>query len=206
MKLRDQPVGTFGEIGVLSFYGNKTITTGEGGVILTDDDELAKACYRLKNHGRDAKGIFLHETIGFNFSFTEMQAAIGVAQLEKLPRIISRKAEINRRYREGLGGLDAVGQFSAPADVSPVHWFTSILVDDPESLSRFLGTQQIQTRRFFYPLHLQPCYSDWGLDSGGWPNSTWAFDHGLSLPSSFDLTEADQDRVIEAVKEFFRLQ
>ncbi len=80
-------VGTFGDIGILSYYGNKTITTGEGGIILTNDDELAKICYRLKNHGRDTKGTFIHEHIGFNFSFTEMQAALGVSQMKKLNAI-----------------------------------------------------------------------------------------------------------------------
>ena len=85
----NQHVGTFGDCGVLSYYGNKTITCGEGGMVLTNNKELAKTIYRLKNHGRDEKGTFIHEHIGFNFSFTEMQAAIGIAQMQKLPKIIN---------------------------------------------------------------------------------------------------------------------
>ena len=81
---RGRHAGTTGSAGVLSFYGNKTLTTGEGGLILTDDDKLTQACYRLKNHGRLEKGVFIHEQIGFNFSFTEMQAALGITQLAKL--------------------------------------------------------------------------------------------------------------------------
>jgi len=91
VKYKDKHVGTFGDMGILSYYGNKTITCGEGGIILTDSEDLAKACYRLKNHGRDTKGIFKHDHIGYNFSFTEMQAAIGLAQMDKLPDIISKK-------------------------------------------------------------------------------------------------------------------
>ena len=79
--------GTYGELGILSYYGNKTITTGEGGMVLTDNDDLAKKIYQLKNHGRSEKGTFIHESIGYNFSFTEMQAAIGIAQMKKLKRI-----------------------------------------------------------------------------------------------------------------------
>ena len=92
--------GTTGAAGVLSFYGNKTLTTGEGSAILTDDDALADACYRLKNHGRLEKGVFIHEQIGFNFSFTDLQAALGVAQLGKLDRVVAAKARIRARSEE----------------------------------------------------------------------------------------------------------
>ena len=102
VKFKGQHVGTFGNAGVLSFYGNKTITCGEGGVVLTDSDYLAKECYKLKNHGRLKKGQFVHESVGFNFCFTEMQAAIGIAQLQKLNRIIIRKDYIRRAYYERL--------------------------------------------------------------------------------------------------------
>ena len=87
-------VGTFGEIGTLSFYANKTITCGEGGIVLTNDDNIKDHCYKMKNHGRSKKGTFIHESIGFNFAFTEMQAAIGISQLKKLNRIISKKEKI----------------------------------------------------------------------------------------------------------------
>src|SRR5260370_42304780 len=103
-----QHVGTFADMGVLSYYGNKRITCGEGGMVLTDDDDLAKAAYRLKNYGRDQKGTFIHESIGFNFSFTDLQAAIGGAQMKKMPAIVRRKREIRDRYREVLRGLSCM--------------------------------------------------------------------------------------------------
>ena len=101
----DRHVGSFGDMGILSYYGNKTITCGEGGMVLTGDDELAKAAYRLKNYGRDQKGTFIHESIGFNFSFTDLQAAIGIAQMKKLPAIVRRKREIHDRYVDELRSL-----------------------------------------------------------------------------------------------------
>jgi perosamine synthetase len=88
VKFNGQHVGTFGDIGVFSYYGNKTITCGEGGVVVTNNDDLKTQCYRLKNHGRDTKGIFEHEHVGYNFAFTDMQAAIGIAQMGKLEKII----------------------------------------------------------------------------------------------------------------------
>lgn len=202
VRLHGRHVGTFGRLGVLSFYGNKTITTGEGGVVLSNEGELARGVFRLKNHGRDRKGIFVHEHIGFNFSFTEMQAAVGLAQLGKLDRIIGRKAEIRKCYEEALGGLPGLSFPSVPHGTSPVFWFTSVLSDDVEGLASHLSARGIQTRRFFLPLHEQPCYQGRGLDLTPRPGSRWAYDHGLSLPSSYDLSKEAQERVIEAVRDF----
>ena len=114
------------------------MTCGEGGLILTDNDEIAKKCYRLKNHGRDVKGIFKHESIGFNFSFTEMQAAIGIAQFKKLNSIINKKEEIYIRNFEELSGLKDIKMTRIPENINPVHWFTNIFINDVDHLSKFL--------------------------------------------------------------------
>ena len=197
-------VGTFGDIGILSFYGNKTITCGEGGVILTDDDDLALACYRLKNHGRERKGVFVHEEIGFNFSFTEMQAAIGIAQLGKLERIIKRKKEIHSKYLYELTDLPRLKPCYIDERSSPVFWFTSFETDDLDSLSEYLLQNSIQTRRFFYPLHAQPCYlKDTLISNANKRNfnvSESVYSKGVSLPSSYLLSEQDQDKVIHHLK------
>jgi len=189
VRFNGRHTGTFGEMGILSYYGNKTITTGEGGMILTDDDALARICYRLKNHGRDAKGIFIHEHIGFNFSFTEMQAAVGIAQMKKLSAIIQKKKEIYQRYMDELSGLERFRPVHIDERCEPVFWFTSFLSDDTDELAKFLLENGIQTRRFFYPLHLQPCYKE--ID-------------GLAA-SSYLLQESEQDLVIEKIKEFYRV-
>jgi len=198
VKLNGQHVGTFGEAGVISFYGNKTITTGEGGAILTQRDDLARRCYRLKNHGRLEKGVFMHEEIGFNFSFTEMQAALGIVQLTKLDEIIARKAQIRRHYEQRLGELEWVRFQTIPPNVSPVHWFTNMLCDDVDGLSEALAAQGIATRRFFYPLHLQPCYRN--LNPAPCPVSARLYQTGLSLPSWCGIEPAQLDRVCEAIQ------
>ncbi|MRG46923.1 aminotransferase class I/II-fold pyridoxal phosphate-dependent enzyme [Chitinophaga sp. SYP-B3965] len=199
--------GTFGDIGILSYYGNKTITTAEGGIILTNDEELAKKCYRLKNHGRDTKGTFIHEHIGFNFSFTELQAAIGVAQMKKLDKIIARKKEIHDKYEQELAGIPGFESLYVNPAVRPVFWFTSYWVEKLEELAEFLKNNGVQTRRFFYPLHLQPCYQDPSLGIAADPEdfkaTTNAYNHGLSLPSSYLLTTEEQDTVIKKIKEFY---
>lgn len=194
-------VGTFGDIGVLSFYGNKTITTGEGGMLITNDEKLYKKCWQLKNHGREVKGTFIHPHIGFNFGFTEMQAAIGIAQMNKIEKIFLRKREINERYRELLKGMNEVEFPYMDPRGTPGHWFTSILIDDVEVLAKHLEKNGIETRRFFYPLHLQPCYK--GTVKGSFPNSEWAYSHGLSLPSSVTLKDEQITFVAEKIREFY---
>jgi len=196
-------VGTFGALGILSYYGNKTVTCGEGGMILTNDDELAKRCYRLKNHGRDGKGSFVHEHIGFNFSFTEMQAAVGIAQMKKLPAIVAKKKLIHDRYLDGLQGLNRFRPAYIDPRCEPVFWFTSYISDDANTVAAHLAENGVQTRRFFYPLHLQPCYRDLSFERSGFAISEQIFDEGISLPSSYHLSELDQRRVIELVKKFY---
>ncbi len=194
--------GTFGVAGYLSFYGNKTMTTGEGAIILVDDPGLAEACYRLKNHGRKEKGTFIHDQVGFNFSFTDLHAAIGLAQIAKLPEIIKRKRSLYENYRDRLGKLNGVSFQEYPAGVKYVPWFTNIFVEDAAALSDFLAEREIGSRRFFYPLHRQPCYSVDLVELTPCPESDWAFEHGLSLPSTVTLSEAEMDLVCSSITKF----
>jgi perosamine synthetase len=206
VKFEGKHVGTFGEMGILSFYGNKTITCGEGGIVLTDNDELARAAYRLKNHGRDKKGVFVHESIGFNFSFTELQAAVGISQMRKLPAIIDKKQIIHDRYLAELQDIEHLQEVFVDPRCEPVFWFTSFLCENAEELSAFLRNKKIQTRRFFYPLHLQPCYADGRyvrvIDSD-FSVSESVYQRGISLPSSFSLTWEDQSFVIGEIRRFY---
>lgn len=194
-------VGTFGDCGILSYYGNKTITCGEGGIILTNDDEIAKQCYRLKNHGRDKKGIFIHEHIGYNFSFTEMQAAIGISQMEKLDRIIEKKKSIYDLYVKELNGVGDLLPQKFDSLTTPIHWFTSFLTENKNELSQYLLKNNIQTRDFFYPLDLQPCYKL--TKDGKYENSHKLYKNGISLPSSYNLTNEQQIYVIDCIKKFY---
>ena len=206
VKFSGQHVGTFGDIGILSYYGNKTITCGEGGMVLTNDDALAIKCYRLKNHGRDKKGIFIHDEIGFNFSFTEMQAAVGIAQMKKLDKIITRKQEIRDRYVKEFKGITALEPVFIDPRTDPVFWFTSFLSNEIEELSEYLLEYEIQTRRFFYPLHLQPCYQKskvFNINRENYSVSENIYNCGLSLPSSYTLKDEEQYYVIKKIKEFY---
>ena len=203
VKWRGQHVGTFGEMGMLSFYANKTMTTAEGGVMLTNNEAFAKRLYQIKNHGRDRKGIFIHETIGYNFSFSDLHAAVGVSQLKKLPKIMERKLQILEYYREGLKDLEAVTFPKFPEQLTLMPWFSNIHVPDAKALSEYLHEQKIGSRRFFYPLHKQPCYEGRFGGDADFPNTLKAFQTGLSLPSGVELQDEQLDRVIETIKQFY---
>ena len=206
VKFMGKHTGTFGKAGVLSYYANKTITCGEGGIVLTDDDDFAKECYRLKNHGRDKKGVFIHDSIGFNFSFTEMQAAIGVSQMKKLPKIIVKKKMIYDVYSKELKSIDSMKPQFIDQRASPVFWFVTYLCEDADELAKFLLKSKIQTRKFFYPLNLQPCYSDNEIVKnlkGDFSLSEKIYKEGISLPSSYIMTKKEQYFVIEKIKEFY---
>jgi len=200
--------GTFGDLGVLSYYGNKTITTGEGGMVLTKNKDLAKRVYQLKNHGRSEKGTFIHETIGYNFSFTEMQAAIGIAQMTKLKKIKEKKRKIFEYYSKKL---EALKEFIEPQyfdkRVDPVYWLSSFMCSDVEGLSKFLlEKHDIQTRRAFYPLHLQPCYQKSKVIPNikdDFPISLDCYQKFISLPSAYYLDEQSIDKVIHAIKAYY---
>ncbi|MEM4326452.1 MAG: DegT/DnrJ/EryC1/StrS family aminotransferase [Candidatus Pacearchaeota archaeon] len=197
-------VGTFGEAGVISFYGNKIITTGEGGIILTNDKLIYKKCYRLKNHGRDTKGTFIHEFIGFNFCSTDLQAAVGISQMKKLDKIIQRKKEIFERYKEGLKDIPYLKPLHIEPNCQPVYRFSNFIVDKIEALVEFLKDNGIQTRRAFFPLHLQPCYknSNYIKYEGEYKNSIFCYEKLLSLPSSYKLKIDEQELVINKIREF----
>jgi len=205
VEFNDRHVGYYGDAGAISFYGNKTITCGEGGIILTDSDTIAQTCGRLKNHGRSRRGTFVHEDIGFNFSMTEMQAAIGVAQMRKLPAIIERKQQIYDAYMARLADVPQLQPMFIDPRCKPVHWFTSFYAENRHELADYLANQGIQTRLFFCPLHLQPCYQDWTDPSMTYPVSTSAYERGISLPSSYSLTDEELDFIIAKIHQFYQL-
>lgn len=203
VRFKGKHVGSFGHMGILSFYGNKTITCGEGGIILTDSEELRDKCYILKNHGRPERGTFKHEHIGFNFAFTEMQAAIGISQMKKLPKIIDKKKQICDFYYQELSNISKELQpVFLDNNCEPVFWFTSFLCEKKNELKKFLLDKGIQTRDFFYPLHLQPCYSKIKT-KGKFTISEKIYSKGISLPSSYNLTYEQQKYIIDSIREFF---
>jgi len=196
-------VGTFGDIGCMSFFADKTITTGEGGALLVDDDALAEKCMYFKNQGRLQRGSFIHSEIGYNFRITDLQAAVGLAQMDKLDDIIESKHRILQRYREGLQDCPAVRFCESNGFGDSVPFRINILVDDPKALGHYLVERGVSVRRFFYPLHLQPSLSGTNAMVRHKPvESIRAFDRGLSLPSGVALTEQEIAYICRCISEF----
>jgi perosamine synthetase len=208
---REKAVGTFGDVGIHSYYADKTISTGEGGMILTNNPEIAEKCLRLKHQGRTGRGWYFHNEIGYNFRMTDLQASIGLAQLGKLSTIINRKKLHEIRYRTELH----IEQIEFPTNDSlsySIPFRHNILVENPVKLGEYLLKHEIETKSFFYPLHLQPCYDDthkgnggsYRRDSNNFRNSIWLNEHGLSLPSSVTLTEEQIAIVCSTIKKYFK--
>ncbi len=196
----DRHVGTFGDAGILSFYGNKTITCGEGGMVITNSEKIAKDIYKLKAHGREKRGLFVHESIGYNLCFTEMQAAIGIAQMNKLKKIINKKQKIYERYREKINSNISLNPISKKT--RQVHWFTSLKSKNVDKLENYLNSLNIQTRRIFLPLHKQPCFQDLLNVKDNFPNSSFIYENYLSLPSSFKLRNYEIDKISSLINKF----
>ena len=200
VKYKGKPVGSFGDVSCLSFYADKILTTGEGGMVLTNDDEIAKRCIILLNQGRTSRGWYIHEHIGYNFRMTDLQAAVGLAQLKKLPQLIKKRKRIEKLYRKYLADVDEVKFPYIDPDGFNVPFRITILVEEPQALMEFLDKKGIKTARSFYPLNMQPCYKI----KGDFPNSLYAYKHLLRLPSGVNLKETEIKYICQEIKNFFK--
>ncbi len=202
-----RPCGSFGDLSTFSFYPNKHITTGEGGMVLTDDDALAERCRSLRNLCFQAKKRFVHEELGYNFRMTNLQAALGVAQLERLEEFVARKRRMGQYYTKRLSrieGLELMLEKTPYAD--NIYWvYGMVLKDelplDAEEAMRRLGSRRIGTRPFFWPMHEQPVFQKMGLFKGErHPVAERLARRGFYIPSGMALNELQMDEVAEAVK------
>jgi perosamine synthetase len=198
-EVNGKKVGTFGDVGCFSFYGNKILTTGEGGMVLCNDDKLAERLRLLRDQGFEEPR-FVHRVMGFNYRLTNLQAAIGVAQVERVEEKVARKREIAEMYKKLL---ENEAEITLPVEASwakNVYWMYGILIGDRFSLSRDelmpkLREKGVDTRAFFYPMHRQPVYQ--GADSrfpdtsGSYPVSDDLGRRGLYLPSGLGLSEKE---------------
>ena len=199
----DRHVGTLGDIGCVSFFADKTITTGEGGCLLVNDDELADEARYFKNQGRLERGSFIHPRIGFNFRLTGLQAALAIEQMRRLPAIVRQKLEHERLYAEYLEGVEGIEFPPANGRGTRVPFRANILTDDPEALGRYLEARDIGVRRFFYPLHKQPCFNASNSRAKEpLENAEKIFLRGLSLPSSLSLNPNQIRRVCDGIRSF----
>ena len=201
---RGRRVGAFGAIGCFSFYGNKIMTTGEGGMCVTDDPLLAERLRTLRDHGMDPKRHYWHDVVGYNYRMTNLQAAIGVAQVKKLPGFVEKKRRMGNWYAELLAPLAAAGRILLQPEATwarSVFWMSSILLTDArvsrDEVRARLSDRGVDTRPFFHPVHLLPPYErrerlPVAEDLGG---------RGLNLPSGLGLELSHIERVAKALTE-----
>lgn len=208
---RSRPCGSFGDLSTFSFYPNKLVSSGEGGMVVTDDEGLAAACRSLRNLCFEPERRFVHERLGWNYRMSNLQAAVGLAQLERLDDSVARKRAIGRRYDELLSGLDGLQLPPAAADyAASIYWVYGVVLDDAvgcdaaEAIRR-LAALGIGCRPFFCPMHLQPALRKRGLFAGeSYPVAERLYRRGFYLPSGLALTEAQMSRVAEALRAVLR--
>lgn len=195
-------LGTYGQIGTLSFAVPKVITTGQGGALLTNNRTLYKKIKILKDFGRARGGIDIHDEWGWNFKFTDLQAVIGIEQMKKLNSRIKRKKEIYKRYADGLKDVKEVSLI--PTDLSrTAPWSIDIYVNEPLKLAFYLKDCGIGTRSVYPAIHTQKIYRD-STSKGRFPVAEKYAKTGLWLPSSPQLTNQEVDYIIKVIKRYYR--
>jgi perosamine synthetase len=197
--------GAWGTIGSFSFYGNKIITTGEGGMLTTDDAALAARCRQLRDHGMPPERRYWHDEIGFNYRMTNMQAAVGVAQMERIDEFVARKRAIAARYAARLADVPGVTLAAERPGTTSVYWMIALLVEPPFPLDRdqlivALRAAGIDSRPFFYPLDTLPPY----MAATPRPVAQSLSRRGLNLPSAPRLTDAQVDYICATLRRLAR--
>ncbi len=198
--------GAIGDIGCFSFYGNKIVTTGEGGMVVTGDARIAEKARRLKDLAHDPKKRFLHTELAFNYRMTNVQAAIGLAQLEEIDRYIVIKKRMAEAYQKGLGRVEGLTLPQEMPWAVSVYWMYAVVVEAGFGMSRDdlmakLRDRGIDTRSFFIPVHEQPVFAaDAAARASEFPVSTELSRKGFYLPSGLALTRAEIAEVCRAVK------
>ena len=194
--------GSFGDISTLSFYPNKHITTGEGGMVLTDDEDFAEKCYSLRNLCFKKEQRFVHDQLGWNYRFTNLQAAVGLAQLEKLDDHVHRKREMGRLYTELLSDIDKVQLPLPDTDYAKnIYWVYGIVLKDDvpfdaKEAMKKLYEAGVGTRPFFWPMHEQPVFEKMGLFiDEDYPVAERIAKRGFYIPSGLSLTNKQIDQV-----------
>tara|TARA_B100002052_G_C15875865_1_gene596913 strand:- start:2237 stop:2986 length:750 start_codon:yes stop_codon:yes gene_type:complete len=224
IKWKNKPCGSFGDISAFSFFADKTLTTGEGGFIATNNEKLFNKLTYLRNQGRLSSGTFIHPEIGYNFRMTDIQMAIGLTQLNKMPTIVQNKQSIHRLYCKLLKDVEEIKIINPNPNIDPYIPFRVVLMTKNENstgLMAYMSENGIEPRTFFYPLHMQPSYAKMGnqckeeihchckeSDYGKcdtFPNSIYAYEHGVCLPSFAALEEKQIIYVCNVIKKYFSL-
>jgi perosamine synthetase len=201
---RGKPAGSLGAFGAFSFHGTKTMTTGEGGIFVTSDKALYERVLTLSNHGRVAGSTrqFWPDFIGFKYKMSNLQAAVGCAQIERVDELIERKRAIFAHYARALSGLPGVSMNPEPVHSQNGYWMPTVVFDAATGITReeLIGAFQaanIDARVFFWPLSSLPMFCDRPVVT---PIAYSLPERAINLPSYHDMTDADQQRVIDVVR------
>lgn len=207
---KGKPCGSFGDISTFSFYPNKHITTGEGGMVVTNDDQLALKLRSLRNLCFIPEKRFYHEELGWNYRFTNLQAALGLAQLERLKEHVTLKRKMGLRYTELFSGFSELQLPLAKTGFSEnIYWVYGLILKDhipidAEFAMKKLAEKKIGTRPFFYPMHQQPVFHKMGLfKNESYPVAEKMASRGFYVPSGLGLKEEQMMIVVEKIKEMF---
>ncbi len=204
--------GTYGDVGVFSFHGTKTLTTGEGGMLVTNDSDLFERVLVLRDHGRTKANFknFYNTEVAFKYRMSSLQAAFGLGQLERVDELVAKKRQIYRWYSERLSDLPGLALNAEPEGHVSSFWMVTAVVDPtyglstPELIEAF-DREGIDTRPFFHPLSSLPAYAETASAQGARLRNPVAYDlarRGINLPSAMKLEEAQVDRVCSALKTF----
>jgi dTDP-4-amino-4,6-dideoxygalactose transaminase len=204
---RGKQAGTLGDVGVFGFYPNKQLTTGEGGMLVTDREDWAVLYRSLRNQGRGEDQRWLnHVRLGYNYRLDEMSAALGRSQLNRLGQTVDRRAQVAAWYGEGLSIVEELQPVEPVPETTRMSWFVYVVRAPSrqvrDDLQEGLKARGIPSRRYFQPIHLQPLYREkFGFRRGDFPEAEKAGDTCLALPFSTVMKQEEVERVVKAVKE-----
>jgi len=202
---KNRKCGTFGEVATFSFYGNKTITTGEGGMVVTNNKKIGERIRLLKGQGMNSKKRYWFKVVGYNYRMTNIQATIGLAQLENIEKFLEKRRQIASWYKKYLSDISEVVLPIEKKYAKHSYWMYSILVNrkkDRNKLMEFLRNKGVGTRPFFYPMHIMPVYKKINSNK----NLRVAEDiasRGINLPTFYELTERDIRYIASKIKKFY---
>jgi perosamine synthetase len=207
VKYKGKSAGSFGHVSAFSFYADKALTTGEGGLIVTNNKKIYKNLLLIRNQGRIKSGSFIHNNLGYNFRFNDILASVGLAQLKKFDLIKKKKLEIYNKFKNNLQDLKEVKFFEPIKNSNFIPFRVPIIVTNLKKLMIFLENNKIQTRGFFFPLHSQKGVNKRFIqnkkDKIFFKNSIYGNKNGLALPCYPSLKESDILFICKKIKQFY---
>jgi len=198
--------GSLGEVGVFTFYPNKQITTGEGGVLVTDNEELVRLARSMRNQGRGESGEWLdHVRLGYNYRMDEISSALGCSQMERIEDILKKRAKVAEMYNQKLAEIEEVQIPHISPNTTKMNWFVYVIRLDGkinrDNVIEYLNQDGVQCKPYFTPIHLQPFYKDiFGFKEGDFPITEDVSSRTIALPFFNNLKEEQIDYIVKKLK------